>query len=59
MMESCSKLGFSQKCFDFMKNISGAHYAFYEDGEKIFGEEGKADVIIRRYASSLELRTWA
>lgn len=61
IMEVCSiKADFSQGCFDFL-NKTGAHYAFFVNGEKGFGENGTAEVTITRHYSRTEikLRTWA
>ncbi len=60
-MEVCSKKAdFSEGCFSILNEVSGAHYSLYKNGHRIFGEEGKADLIITRdYIDRIELRAWA
>jgi len=61
MMEVCSKKAdFSEGCFGKLKEI-GIHYAVFRNGHKEFGEEGKAEITIKRRFSdtTIELRTWA
>lgn len=60
-VEVCSKKAdFSVACFDILKEVSGAHYSFFRNGYKEFGENGGAELTITRHYSGqeIELRVW-
>lgn len=61
VMEVCSiKFDFSKECFGILDQTSKIHYSFFKNGVKEFGEDGKAEIVIKRRFSDneIELRTW-